>query len=548
MPSLYVPYREGFRHIPYSGRSLGASAGFMKKKDDSTVILNARERLGHMLIEEGLIRPEELQEALAKQESTGQFVGQVLVELGYVSEQDLASFLVRQCRIPHLNLLDYEIRKEALDLIPYEMSRKHRVLPVDNLGSMLTVAMVDPFDGGVLDEIRESTGLRVKPVLCNWYDFELVFARLYGERRSGEKRSSEKRQDKRPAPQADRPPKAAPVEEKAEEKDSEVPTPEVAEEPIAPVQVEEIAPAEKVALVEEVVPAEEIAPAEESERVEEAEEEREVGVPLETDKEVQRVVRPAPPPAADLKDVDDELPLPEYTFDNFFVGQVNTFTYAIARAVADAPGTEYNPLFIYGDVGLGKTHLICAIGNDVMAADPEKRVLYNSAGAFSNRLIDAIQRHDLVSFREHYTARDLVMIDDVQFLAGRARAQEEFFEIFNVLHDEHKQIIVASDQAPEELDALEKRLVSRFAGGIVAGIAPPEWETRMAVLKHHVEVVGCEVPEEVLSLVATRVPDDVRKLSGALRKVMAFCELLQQDVTVESAQEVLNHLFEKKRR
>jgi chromosomal replication initiator protein DnaA len=492
----------------------------MKKKDDNTVILNARERLGHMLIEEGLIRPDELQEALAKQEETGQFVGQVLVELGYVSEQDLASFLVRQCRIPHLNLLDYEIRKEALDLIPYEMSREHRVLPVDKLSSMLTVAMVDPFDGAVLEKIRERTGLRVKPVLCNWYDFELVFARLYGERR----------RDKHGAPQAERPAKAevktkpAPVEEKAEEKNSEVPTREVDEEPIAPVQVEEIGPAE------------------------EGEEEREVGVPLETDKEVQRVVRPAPPPPADLKDVDEELPLPEYTFDNFFVGQVNTFTYAIARAVADAPGTEYNPLFIYGDVGLGKTHLICAIGNDVMAADPEKRVLYNSAGTFSNRLIDAIQRHDVVSFREHYTVRDLVIIDDVQFLAGRARAQEEFFEIFNALHDEHRQIIVASDQAPEELDALEKRLVSRFAGGIVAGIAPPEWETRMAVLKHHAELAGCDVPEEVLSLVATRVPDDVRKLSGALRKVMAFCELLQQDVTVESAQEVLDHLFEKKRR
>ena len=183
-----------------------------------------------------------------------------------------------------------------------------------------------------------------------------------------------------------------------------------------------------------------------------------------------------------------------------------------------------------------------------MAAQPETRVIYNSAGTFSNRLIEAIQQHDVVSFREHYTTRGVVIIDDVQFLAGRERAQEEFFEIFNILYDEHRQIIVASDKIPEELDALEKRLVSRFAGGIVAGIAPPEWETRMAVLKHRAELAGCEVPEEVLSLVATRVPDDVRKLSGALRKVVAFCELLQQDITVELAQEVLDHLFENKRR
>ncbi|MCK5557011.1 MAG: ATP-binding protein [Candidatus Hydrogenedentes bacterium] len=490
----------------------------MRQKDNSTVILNARERLGHMLVEEKLISPQQLKEALANQQETGQFIGQALVELGYISEQDLASFLVRQCRIPHLNLLDYEIKTEMLDLLPYKLSREHRVLPVDKLGSILTVAMVDPFDSAVLEKIQERTGLRVKPVLCNWYDFELVFARLFGERRA-----TEKRRDARPVRQARKPAKVEIVEtepsgvqEKARDEDSKVPTLDLDEGQAAPAHVEERG------------------------------EEREVGVPLETDKAVQRVVRAAP--AGELKDADEELPLPQYTFDNFFVGQINTFTYAIARAVADTPGTEYNPLFIYGDVGLGKTHLICAIGNNIMAAQPETRVIYNSAGTFSNRLIEAIQQHDVVSFREHYTTRGVVIIDDVQFLAGRERAQEEFFEIFNILYDEHKQIIVASDKIPEELDALEKRLVSRFAGGIVAGIAPPEWETRMAVLKHRAELAGCEVPEEVLSLVATRVPDDVRKLSGALRKVVAFCELLQQDITVELAQEVLDHLFENKRR
>jgi chromosomal replication initiator protein DnaA len=498
----------------------------MRKRDDKTAILNLRQRLGDMLVEERLIRPDQLQEALAKGEETGQFVGQVLVELGFISEQDLAAFLVRQCRIPHLNLLDYEIRKDLLDLIPYELSRQHKVLPVDKLGSILTVAMVDPFDNVVLEKVRDLTGLKVKPVLCNWYDFELVFARLFGERRAVEKKRDARpvHQPEKPAPvqQPEEPAKVeaetkpSRVPKRAEEEEADVPTLDLDESRAAAPQLEE------------------------------TEQEREVGVPLETDKAVQRVVRAAPVP--ELQDTDDEVPVREYTFDNFFVGQVNTFTYAIARAVADAPGTEYNPLFIYGDVGLGKTHLVCAIGNDIMASQPEKRVIYNSAGAFSNRLIEAIQQHDVVSFREHYTAPDIVIIDDVQFLAGRERAQEEFFEIFNTLYDEHKQIIVASDKAPEELDALEKRLVSRFAGGIVAGIVAPEWETRMAVLKHQAEAAGCDVPQEVLSLVATRVSDDVRKLLGALRKVVAFCDLFQQDVTSEIAQDVLDHLFEKKRR
>jgi chromosomal replication initiator protein DnaA len=279
---------------------------------------------------------------------------------------------------------------------------------------------------------------------------------------------------------------------------------------------------------------------------EDVEEETEVGVPIDGDKAVAHIARPQR--AGEFKDTDDELPVPEYTFENFLVGQVNTFTYAIARAVADAPGTEYNPLFVYGEVGLGKTHLVCAIGNEILATQPEKRVIYTSAGTFSTQLVEAIQRHDVVSFRERYTERDVVMIDDAQFLAGREKTQEEFFDIFNSLHEEHKQIIIASDKPPSALVALEKRLVSRFAGGIVAGLAAPEWETRMAILKHQADKAGCEVPEDVMGLVATRVTDDVRKLLGAMRKVMAFCELVQQDISTELAQEVLDHLFEKKQR
>ena len=488
----------------------------MQRKDNTTVTLNPRQRLGQMLVEEGLIRPDQLQEALAKQQETGQFIGKVLIELAYIAEQELVAFLVRQCKIPHLNLLDYEIKKEVLDLVPYEMCREHGVLPVDKLGSILTVAMMDPFDNGVLEKIRDRTGLKVKPVLSNWYDFELVFSRLFGAGRTKTK------QDAHTAKQSERPLQVratgrgpSTVEEETDKKNNVLETVDIEEQGAPP-------------------------------EVEEADKDREVGVPLEGHKEVPRIARA--PRAEKLKDTDDELPIPEYTFENFLVGQVNTFTYAIARAVADAPGTEYNPLFIYGDVGLGKTHLICAIGNEVLRTQPEKRVIYTSAGTFSTQLVEAIQRHDLVSFREHYTNRDVVIMDDAQFLAGREKTQEEFFDIFNAFHEEHKQIVIASDKPPAELVALEKRMVSRFAGGIVAGVASPEWETRMAILKYQAEMAECEIPEEVLSLVATRVPDDVRKLLGALHKIVAFCELVQQDMSSDLAQEVLDHLFEKKRR
>jgi len=400
--------------------------------------------------------------------------------------------------------------------------------------------MVDPFDNAALKQIRELTGLRVKPVLSNWYDFELVFARLFGAQKSGATRETRPaKPPKKPEPsKSERAPSG--VEEEAEKESDVLETVKV-EERVAPPEGEEELDEGSKAL-EAVEPEKTVAPPE----VEDGEDDREVGVPVEGQKVVPRIAR-APKPQ-DFIDSDDELPIPEYTFENFLVGQVNTFTYAIARAVADAPGTEYNPLFVYGDVGLGKTHLICAIGNEILATQPEKRVIYASTGTFGTRLVEAIQLHDVASFREHYTNPDVLIMDDAQFLAGREKTQEEFFDIFNTLHEEHKQIIIASDKPPAELIALEKRLVSRFAGGIVTGVAAPEWETRMAILKHQVETVGCEVPEEVLSLVATRVPDDVRGLLGALHKITAFCELVQQDISSDLAQEVLDHLFEKRHR
>ncbi len=246
--------------------------------------------------------------------------------------------------------------------------------------------------------------------------------------------------------------------------------------------------------------------------------------------------------------LDSEIPLESLTFENYFPGKTNAFTFKVAQAVATGPGGEYNPLFLYGTVGCGKTHLISAIGNTILtgggkkAKSPAPRVGYVSASHFSRRLAEAVAEGALDAFRENYCHWDVLILDDIQFLGGRVEAQEEFFHIFNALHQQGRQIIIAADKAPDRLGLLEQRLISRFASGIVTELKPPEWETRMQILKHQMAGAGVPVPEEILSLIAMRVPGDVRKMIGALRKITAFARLIGKDISVEMAQEILSHL------
>jgi len=270
-------------------------------------------------------------------------------------------------------------------------------------------------------------------------------------------------------------------------------------------------------------------------------------------------VDPDTPPTAEaleadsrlLDALDSETPLESLTFANFFPGTMNEFTHKVCQAVAAAPGGEYNPLFLYGHVGIGKTHLVSAIGNAILTGggkkkDREKaalpRVGYVSSSHFSRRLAEAIAENAQDAFRENYCHWDVLILDDIQFLGGRVEAQEEFFHIFNALHQQGRQIIIVADKAPDRLGLLEQRLVSRFASGIVAELKAPEWDTRMQILRHRVEQSGVAVPEEILSLIAMRVPGDVRKMTGALRKVAAFAKLIGKSITVEMAQEILSHL------
>lgn len=693
-------------------------------------------RLGDLLLDEGIITRDQLAAALAEQKTKGGFIGQILVQQGVVKQEDVASCLVKQCKIPHLSLLDYDVGSDVLALIPKEVCQKYNLLPIDKLGRILTVAMVDPLDLEALEAIRAACpDLRIKPILCNWQHYDMVSAKIFGEggRKPGEvtaasfglsptrpgvaKPAAEPAaapapaapaaaaqaappagpapealarllrdgmreamqeavrglaaavpaapaapgvdanalagalrdalqdsvaalaQELRATPAAPPSPAAAPpamidagnIPQLAEAiRDSvggamqeamavllvqlRAATPQAASAPAAApampdaahladmirdsvggaiqeamatmvVQMRAIAskpetgaPQEEVigrvaeALKEAVAGVQQAQATQESRLTEIAEAMlgavRQTGELME-----QRVVAEnnladlrrggrhasvtpfrdmrggaAPQPGAEeadrrvLEALESEHPLETLNFDNFFPGNANAFTFQVSKAVSAQPGAEYNPFFLYGHVGVGKTHLISAMGNTILSGHPEARVGYVSASHFARRLADAVRDNAQDAFRENYCHWDVLILDDIQFMGGKVEAQEEFFHIFNVLRQQGRQIIIAGDKAPDRLGLLEQRLVSRFASGIVAELKVPEYETRMRILRHAVAEGGTAVPDEVLGLIAMRVKHDVRKMMGSLRKVTAFAKLVGQEMSVEMAHEILSHL------
>jgi chromosomal replication initiator protein len=236
---------------------------------------------------------------------------------------------------------------------------------------------------------------------------------------------------------------------------------------------------------------------------------------------------------------------PKYTFDTFVIGSSNEIAHAAARAVAEKPGSAYNPLFIYGGVGLGKTHLLQSIGNLILERDKSSRVLYISSEKFINDFVQAIRERTTQKFKNHYRDVDVLIIDDIQFMAGKGKTQEELFHTFNALQAQNKQVILSSDRSPRAIPTLEERLRSRLGGGMIADIQQPDYETRLAIISEKVKQKKYDIDDEALQFIAKSIQKNVRELEGALNRVLAYCELGGCRVTIEYTKKILEGVLEK---
>ncbi len=255
-------------------------------------------------------------------------------------------------------------------------------------------------------------------------------------------------------------------------------------------------------------------------------------------------VKTKAPESAHERPANSELHFnPKNTFESFVVGNNNNFAYAAALAVAQAPGKSYNPLFLYGGVGLGKTHLLHAIGQHVSGNKKGARVAYLSSEKFTNEYIDGIQNNQLAKFRKKYRQTDVLLIDDIQFLAGKERIQEEFFHTFNALHESHKQIVLTCDRPASEIQGLEHRLVSRFEWGLVTDLQPPDVEMRLAILQKKAQIMGVTLSDDIMNFLANRIRTNVRRLEGALIRVVSYASLTGKKLTIEVVEGLLREIL-----
>ncbi len=442
------------------------------------IMKEADKKLAELLIREEIITREQLEDALREKNAASHFLGELLLHLKYVSEEELIGCLVRSCRIPHLKLSNLQVRPETAGLLQANMCSELKLLPIDKLGTLLTVAMVNPLDSDALETVKKEVKLRIKPILCSWGDFTELYSRIYNVDDQKIRQMYEE------------------VDEEGQEEDKNKKQGDVTSQPQG-------ASANSQAAM--------ITP-------------EQAGVP-----------EPAPLNGRGL--------IVRFTFENFVVAEANSFTYALAKSVAEAPGAEYNPLFIYGNTGLGKTHLSNAIGNESVQNNPALVVMYIPTSQFVDEMLNAIEHENMKEFRTNFDEIDILIVDDIQFLSGRTQAQEEFFNIFNAIYNRKRQIILISDVPPKGLQGLESRLISRFEGGVVACMEEPDYQTRLTILRQKSASAGAAVPEEVLQLLATSIPSNVRELEGALKKLLAYSSLVGHEITEALAREILKHLF-----
>lgn len=252
---------------------------------------------------------------------------------------------------------------------------------------------------------------------------------------------------------------------------------------------------------------------------------------------------PAPAPAADRSAVASSLSIEKNTFETFVVGSSNRFAHAAAQAVAATPGAAYNPLFIYGNSGLGKTHLLCAISNEVKAKNPDADIIFTRGEDFVNLIVDGIKKKTMNEIHDKYRNCDVLLVDDIQFIAGKESTQEEFFHTFNALTQDGKQIVLTSDRTPKEIELLEERLRNRFEWGLIADIQPPDIETRMAIIQRKADTLGLELPADVIQYVAEKIKTNIRQLEGVVKKINALVNIEGSAINIAMAQVAIKDIM-----
>lgn len=533
--------------------------------------------LGEILVQEERLTEGELLEGLKKHQEEGGFLGQTLIDLGYITQDQLTLVLIKQCKIPHLNLKDYSIQPDISKIIPEKLCRKYNVLPIDKMGKILTVAMVDPLDGNVLRALKEVfPDLRIKPILCDWMHYQHAIKKVFGD--DGQTTGSPLELDmnlaglqKKKAPANNPKPKeileseiAEPEAEEEKEEIPEVPCVEPAQnsDTVLTLLTDAIAQLtdtfgsqlnrfmeqhqSEIRSINERMTGIATEPMNNSNHQEEQNAVRDaVEAELSPSNHQTRRINNIPAGEMEGRLQDSLLFTPDktaHTFEKFLPGKNNTLAVNAAKETAHFPGERFNPLFIYGPVGLGKTHLLNAIGQEILSAHPAFKIAFGTATHFGNQLIESKAAQTTSSFFDAYTDKDVLILDDIQFLGGHVDAQEEFFYVFNELQNQNGQIILAGDKPPEKLGQLEQRLISRFSSGMVVQLLPPEWETRIAILNNHVNQRKATVPEDSIAMLAMRISGDVRRLIGALIRVLSIAELQNEPVTAELTNTVLNDL------
>lgn len=503
-----------------------------------------------VLVDEGLVSEADVSAAMAEADENGVFFGHILVRDGKLKEREFIACLVKNRKIPYLSLVDYDINESLVELVSEETCKKYFLLPVDKMGKILTVAMVNPLDDLALQTVREACpDLRIKPILCDWRHYREVCERHFGSAgkssdSSGISMESLGLSGSSSASSRKKKPAAAPEPETNDLPDLSLDA--AGDESPAPSAVEA-----ELQLLREVAnsasrAAETALGAMQQVRATQAPDAGALNaLRMEQRKRLNSVHSfndPVSDPESDTA-VQSALmtrrPPTRHNFDNFRVCPASEFSVNVCKAIALRPGESCNPCYVYGPSGSGKTHLIASVGHALPKHHPELRAGYVSCGRFIDRFNAARWEGAADLFREAFAGWDVLMFDDAQLLAGQPEAQDEFFHVFSAITNAGRQMLIAADRPIGQIAGLDPRLISRLESGTVIAVEPPDEATRLIILGDHVPPGGPHVPEEVRAMIASRETRDVRVMVGQLRKIIAFAEMVGQDITTEIAAQVL---------